>query len=85
MRYLIFAILSIFSLSPTPAQSAHKLKKEAQEAFKEGNYKIAEEKYRLANEQKSDAATDYNLGNSLFNQERYEEAYNYFLEASGGL
>ncbi len=56
------------------AQSSHSLKRSADKAYKDEQYNIAEEKYRKALEQKSDSKVYFNLGNSVFQQNRHEEA-----------
>jgi uncharacterized repeat protein (TIGR01451 family) len=62
------------------AQTSHRLMRDGDKAYKAGDYAIAEEAYRksLSEEQKPQAV--YNLGNSLFQQERYDEAINKFQQ-----
>jgi len=46
-------------------------------------YELAEESYRKAKEKDGSVQAAYNLGNSLYAQERYEEAVNQYLATIG--
>ncbi len=74
MKY-IFSIILLFVLSTMlPSQSAHKLKRQADESYKKGDYQGSEEAYRKAQLDKKSSNGTFNLGNSIYNQERFEEA-----------
>lgn len=64
------------------SQSSHRLLQEADKHFQNGNYAEAEEKYRKALSKESSFTARYNLGNTVYKQERYEEAVDHFLDAS---
>jgi tetratricopeptide (TPR) repeat protein len=85
MKRLIFVYISFFTFTSLAGQSVHKLKKEADAAYKNENYNVAEESYRKALDKKQEEKTKYNLGNTLYNQERYDEAQQYFEGAAVGL
>ena len=56
------------------AQSAHILKRAADEAYKKGDFQGSEEAYRKAQLDKKSSNGTFNLGNSIYQQERFEEA-----------
>lgn len=65
------------------SQSNHKNLREGDKSYYQQEYLKAEENYRKALEK--DAASvngNHNLGNALYNQERYEEAAKYFESAA---
>jgi len=64
------------------AQSSHELLMEGDALYKKEQYDLAEEKYRKAKLKDKSGKAAYNLGNSLSNQERYEEAANQFSNAA---
>ena len=74
MKYL-FSILFLIGLSPLLlSQSAHTLKRAADEAYKKGDFQGSEEAYRKAQLEKKSSNGTFNLGNSIYQQERFEEA-----------
>lgn len=80
IRY--FGILLLFGLlaNTLDAQSAHRYLRDGNYAYSDGNYAAAEEAYRRSLEMEQQARTLYNLGNSLFQQQRYEEAAGKFKQ-----
>lgn len=60
------------------AQSAHRYLRNGNHAYGDGDYAAAEDAYRRSLELEQQAQTLYNLGNSLFQQKRYEEAVSKF-------
>ncbi len=64
-------------------QSPHKNLRQGDKYYYQNNYVQAEEAYRkaLQDDEKSVNA-NHNLGNALYNQERYEEAVKYFENAA---
>lgn len=56
------------------SQSAHTLLMDGDAFYEQGDYAIAEEKYRKATEEDNSLKGQFNLGNTLYNQNRYEEA-----------
>jgi Ca-activated chloride channel family protein len=64
------------------AQSAHKHLRAGDDLYERGEYSLAEEAYRKANEKQTDAKSTYNLGNTLYEQDRMEEAIQSFESAA---
>lgn len=83
----MYRIATVFFLliisTATYGQSNHKNLREGDRNYYQKNYLDAEEDYRkaLQKDEKSVNA-NHNLGNSLYNQERYEEAAKYFESAA---
>ncbi len=77
---LLFLIM-LFA-SPTFAQKENPLIRQGNKQYEEGKYKEAEIDYRKAIEQKPGSVKgSYNLGNSLYRQENYDEAIRNFSDA----
>lgn len=79
---LITVLVLLFGLSANPlsAQSAHSYLRDGNFAYGDGDYAAAEEAYRRSLELEQQARTVFNLGNSLFQQQRYEEAASKFQQ-----
>ena len=56
------------------AQSAHQFRRDGDKSYTRGQYNEAEEHYRKSLEEDPQMKAYFNLGNSLHQQERYEEA-----------
>ena len=56
------------------AQSAHKLKRQGDVFYKKGDFQDSEEAYRKAQLDEKSVNGTFNLGNSIYLQERYDEA-----------
>jgi Ca-activated chloride channel homolog len=82
-RLLYTMLISALLVTVTNAQSAHKYKRSGDLMYDQGEYEAAEEEYRRANSKKSSATATYNLGNSIFQQERYDEAIRQYEQAAG--
>lgn len=67
-------IIFLFFNHQVFAQSAHKHLRKGDAAYKNQDFKTAETEYRKADEKKASVKSGYNLGNSLYSQERYEES-----------
>jgi len=76
-----FAISSI-ALPSLNAQSAHKLLRKGDKYYEVGEYGLAEQSYRKSHDKKKNSKSTFNLGNSIYNQERYEEAIQHFQSAA---
>jgi Ca-activated chloride channel homolog len=75
----IIAFISLFlPPSVSVAQTAHQLSRQGDRDFTNDKYKEAELSYRRAQEQKRDDRTAYNLGNSIYKQQRYDEALEHY-------
>lgn len=78
-----FIICTIsFWVNASFAQTAHKYLREADKKYESADYISAEELYRKADQKKSSLKSSYNLGNTTFQQERYEESIDYYLNAA---
>lgn len=77
---LVLFLLAM-SLMQLSAQTSHSLMRDGDKAYQGKDYATAEEAYRksLTLERKPNAV--YNLGNSLFQQKRYEEAIEKYQQA----
>jgi len=64
------------------AQSAHKSLRNGDMLYGYGKYSEAETEYRKAESAKSSVKSAYNLGNTLMNQERYDEAAKKYTDAA---
>ena len=60
------------------AQTAHKHLRSGDKSYEQQNYSKAEEDYRKALSKKNSPKSNYNLGNSVYQQERYKEAIKHY-------
>ena len=79
IKYLIF-IVSIFTMSinDTSCQTTHDLLKAADANYKAEDYPQAEIYYRKADSNGPKFASKFNLGNSIYQQGRYEESVEFY-------
>jgi len=78
MRHIgIILFLSMCSIAMM-AQSAHKLLIEGDQSYLNEEYLTAEESYRKAQQKNSTTKSNFNLGNAVYQQERYEEAVQHY-------
>lgn len=82
MMRIVLMFVSLVIVVHSSAQSAHKHKRNADLFYDQGEYTVAEEEYRKANAAEAEAATTYNLGNTIYQQERLEEAVRQFEQAA---
>lgn len=77
----IFILLFLFFISTVIAQPAQKLVRSGNTKYNDGHYKAAEIDYRkaLTKSPNSPKAT-FNLGNSLYKQQNYDEAASQYLK-----
>jgi len=75
-------IVTVSFVHVTNAQSAHKYKRSGDLLYDQGEYSAAEEEYRRANSKDASATATYNLGNTIFQQERYDEAIRQYEQAA---
>ena len=76
-RYLQIAALSVFIFAaqiPVFTQTAHTLLRKADRNYLNNDYKSAEENYTKAQQAERTDKGDYNLANSIYQQQRYDEA-----------
>lgn len=77
----LFVLCCLFAAG-SKAQDAHKFLRKGDNAYEGGNYPDAELNYRRALEEANSAKGSYNLGNSTYRQERYDEAVRHFQSAA---
>lgn len=75
---LTVILCALISPADLICQSAHKLKIEGDHNYEKQDYSAAELSYRKAMATENDFQLNFNLGNSLIQQERAEEAADYF-------
>jgi tetratricopeptide (TPR) repeat protein len=81
-KIITLLFLIILFASPIFAQKENPLIRQGNKQYEEGKYKEAEIDYRKAIEQKPGSVKgSYNLGNSLYRQENYDEAIRSFSDA----
>ena len=82
--YILLVTVCVITVGLTPsyAQSSGKLLREGDAAYKKEDYSSAELSYRKARQEESNLASNFNLGNSTYQQERYEEAAEHFMNAT---
>lgn len=83
MKNIINLILLFFISNSMIAQTAHELRLQADENFSNGQHEEAEINYKKALEKEEEYKANYNLGNTLYNQKRYEEATEAYQKALG--
>ena len=71
---LILLSLLISSQLWSQDHEAHKLLRNGDEEYRMQDYSAAEENYRKSLEKETTAKGKYNLGNTLYSQERFDEA-----------
>ena len=64
------------------AQNAHKYLRKGDNAYEKGGYSDAEVNYRRALEKENTTQGEYNLGNSTYRQERFDEAIKHYESAA---
>lgn len=71
---ITLCILTYSSLTDVSAQTAHTLLRKADRDYLNNDYKSAEENYTKAQKAERTSKGDYNLANSIYQQQRYDEA-----------
>jgi Ca-activated chloride channel homolog len=79
-RFYIIILGVFINVFATEAQSVHKFLRKGDGAYKEGDYKGAEENYRKSLEMQPNAKGSFNLGNAIFKQQRYTDAIKQYDE-----
>jgi tetratricopeptide (TPR) repeat protein len=77
---LLFVCSFLFASAQNKVER-HMNAREGDQAYAKGAFQDAEIKYREANQLERKSTTTYNLGNSVFQQERYEEAVKHYQDA----
>lgn len=85
MRLLPFTALTALLFSGwnfATAQGGHKYLLKGDQAYKRNDFETAELQYRRALEKENATQGTYNLGNSTYRQERYDEAISHYEAAA---
>lgn len=80
--WLLVLFLTSDFFSNFPGGKFHRFISEGNEAYRNGNFRQAEDQYRKALQEKNAAQAHYNLGNSLYRQGRFQEAAGNFRRAA---
>ncbi len=85
LKYFKYIISTLFCLCTInlSAQSSHTLLMDGDSQYASDNYLEAEELYRKAKEKESNLKSNFNLGNATYQQGRFEEAIDFYLNAAG--
>lgn len=81
IKYGLILILCVCASITLEGQSKHELLRNGDASYSAGEYSKAEESYRKAIEKEGKSQAKYNLGNSLYEQERFEEALEQYQAA----
>jgi len=81
-KYIIFLTIGLNGLMLN-AQTSHTLLMDGDGQYTSNNYVEAEELYRKAKEKESTLKSNFNLGNATYQQGRFEEAIDFYLNAAG--
>lgn len=79
--FILIGLLGILVTQSAFCQSAHKLLRQGDRAYSDEQYDAAEERYRKSIDKKFSAKGVYNLGNSIYEQDRFEEAVSHYEQA----
>ncbi len=82
MKIQILLICFSFGMTVLQAQSEHKSLLQGTEAYQKGDYETASEKFQSAIAQNNQSVKgNFNLGNSYFKRQKYDEALPHFQDA----
>ena len=82
LKSFFFILITTLVSAQLSSQTSHKLLRNADKLYLRDNFEGAEETYRKAVEEELSANGEYNLGNSIYQQNRYEEALNHYEQAA---
>lgn len=78
----ILLLFVIFQQVDVLSQSTHKLLRNGDKAYEGEEYSLAEEHYRKALDERRELKGVFNLGNTVYQQNRYEEAIQHYKDAA---
>ncbi len=84
MKAIILAFIFTFSVGMLTAQTPHGLLRKGNKNYKKQEYTKAEEKYRKALDKRPSVKSNYNLGNAVYQQERFKEAVKHYESSISG-
>ncbi len=73
-RYGLIVVTLLLSATVSYAQTAHKFLRKADGFYENGNFTMAEENYRKALDKQPTDKSNFNLGNAIYQQQRYDDA-----------
>mgnify|MGYP000129669468 CR=1 FL=1 len=82
MRQTIFILAFLCFSGALSAQSSHQLLRRGNKDYDKQQFTEAEEKYRKSLEQDGSVKSKYNLGNAVYQQEKYKEAIKHYEETA---
>lgn len=82
MTKRITFFIFIISASSLIAQDTHKLLRAGDRDYNNQDFAAAEESYRKSLQKDKTIKGNFNLGNSVYNQDRHEEAVEYYESAA---
>lgn len=78
MKKLTLIISCVLMTVILSAQTAHKHLRSGDKSYEQQNYSKAEENYRKAVNKDNSPKSNYNLGNAVYQQDKYKEAVKHF-------
>ena len=81
-RTLIILIVTTIGINSGYSQSSHKLLRKGDQSYRAGEYEDAESFYRKSAEKDDNLKSNFNLGNTTYQLERYEEAVDHYLAST---
>lgn len=78
MKKLTLIICCVLMTAILSAQTAHKHLRSGDKSYEQQNYSKAEENYRKAVSKDNSPKSNYNLGNAVYQQEKYKEAVKHY-------
>ncbi len=81
MRSIVCIVVALFPIA-LGAQSAHKHLRAGDLFYDQREFNVAEEAYRKANAEDESAQGTFNLGNAIYQQERFDEAVTQYERAA---
>ncbi len=81
MIYRLFILVFLSLSNQIWSQSSHELLMDGDKNYIQENYTTAEEFYRKAKDSDNSLKSNFNLGNAIYKQERFEEAIDHYQGA----
>lgn len=81
-RISVLVFMIALGFSPGISQSSHKLLQKGDQSYRVGDFENAESYYRKSAEKDNNLKSNFNLGNTTYQLERYEEAIDHYLSST---
>ena len=85
MKLICQFVICMVLQSALIGQTSHKLLRQGDHAYKQEQFDLAEESYRKSLEKKPSTKGTFNLGNTVYQQDRFEEAIQHYEQATNGM